>query len=249
MRFEIRRLHDAFHFTTVYVTHDQGEAMVTSDRIAVMNAGRIEQIDPPYVLYTKPRTRFVAGFIGRTNLVTGTCAGATVAFDGFQLPRGMFEDGGQNAGGRGAVLGPAAKHHPASRGPGYAEQGVSGGGTAFAMHFSRGNLGLCRFDPGQRPAAQGRDAAISGLRGRRNGVAGVRPAADGVDFGITASRLPDRRLTRIPARGTADEMRHRRPHDRVQTANGWRRATTGSAAPERRPRGAGTGRPGVALPR
>ena len=48
MRFEIRRLHDKFHFTTVYVTHDQGEAMVTSDRIAVMNLGRIEQIDAPY---------------------------------------------------------------------------------------------------------------------------------------------------------------------------------------------------------
>ncbi|MEJ1976513.1 MAG: hypothetical protein WDN49_10790 [Acetobacteraceae bacterium] len=58
MRFEIRRLHDAFHFTTVYVTHDQSEAMVTSDRIAVMNAGRIEQIDAPYTLYTRPKTRF-----------------------------------------------------------------------------------------------------------------------------------------------------------------------------------------------
>src|SRR6185437_9888306 len=65
MRFEIRRLHDTFHFTTVYVTHDQGEAMVTSDRIAVMNLGRIEQIDAPYALYNRPRTRFVAGFIGR----------------------------------------------------------------------------------------------------------------------------------------------------------------------------------------
>jgi iron(III) transport system ATP-binding protein len=61
MRFEIRRLHDEFHFTTVYVTHDQGEAMVTSDRIAVMNAGRLEQIDAPYLIYTKPRTRFVSG--------------------------------------------------------------------------------------------------------------------------------------------------------------------------------------------
>ncbi|MGH7042597.1 MAG: ABC transporter ATP-binding protein [Acetobacteraceae bacterium] len=96
MRFEIRRLHDTFHFTTLYVTHDQGEAMVTSDRIAVMNGGRIEQIDPPYLLYTKPRTRFVAGFIGRTNLLAGTCAGATVGFDHFQLPRGMFEDGGRD---------------------------------------------------------------------------------------------------------------------------------------------------------
>ena len=47
MRFEIRRLHDEFRITTVYVTHDQAEAMVTSDRIAVMNQGRIEQVDAP----------------------------------------------------------------------------------------------------------------------------------------------------------------------------------------------------------
>ena len=69
MRFEIRRLHDEFRITTVYVTHDQAEAMATSDRIAVMNAGKIEQVDAPHLLYTKPRTRFVAGFVGRTNLL------------------------------------------------------------------------------------------------------------------------------------------------------------------------------------
>jgi iron(III) transport system ATP-binding protein len=69
MRFEIRRLHDEFKITTVYVTHDQSEAMVTSDRIVVMNKGRVEQVDPPQVLYAKPKSRFVAGFIGRTNFV------------------------------------------------------------------------------------------------------------------------------------------------------------------------------------
>ncbi len=69
MRFEIRRLHDEFKITTVYVTHDQSEAMVTSDRIVVMNKGRVEQIDAPHTLYGKPRSRFVAGFIGRTNFV------------------------------------------------------------------------------------------------------------------------------------------------------------------------------------
>lgn len=93
MRFEIRRLHDTFQFTTVYVTHDQGEAMVTSDRIAVMNAGKIEQIDPPYLLYTRPRTRFVAGFIGRTNLMEGKCCGTDIVFDGFTLPQMMFAEG------------------------------------------------------------------------------------------------------------------------------------------------------------
>ena len=90
MRFEIRRLHDQFRFTTVYVTHDQGEAMVTSDRIAVMNGGRIEQIDTPYDLYCRPRTRFVASFIGRTNLLEAECDGQRVRFDGFDLPLGAF---------------------------------------------------------------------------------------------------------------------------------------------------------------
>lgn len=92
MRFEIRRLHDEFHVTTVYVTHDQGEAMVTSDRIAVMNRGRIEQIDDPRELYNRPKTRFVAGFIGRTNFIEGMSDDRDITFDGFSLPLGAFAD-------------------------------------------------------------------------------------------------------------------------------------------------------------
>jgi ABC-type Fe3+/spermidine/putrescine transport system ATPase subunit len=91
MRFEIRRLHDEFRVTTVYVTHDQAEAMVTSDRIAVMNHGRIEQVDHPRALYNKPKTRFVAGFIGRTNFIEGLSDGHKIAFDGFALPHAAFE--------------------------------------------------------------------------------------------------------------------------------------------------------------
>jgi ABC-type Fe3+/spermidine/putrescine transport system ATPase subunit len=86
MRFEIRRLHDEFNMTMVYVTHDQAEAMVTSDRIAVMNKGRIEQLDAPLEIYRRPRTRFVAGFIGRTNFLSGARRGDTVDFGGFALP-------------------------------------------------------------------------------------------------------------------------------------------------------------------
>ena len=71
MRFEIRRVHEMLHITTVYVTHDQAEAMVTSDRIAVMDAGRIEQIGTPVEIYERPATAFVARFIGRTNLLQG----------------------------------------------------------------------------------------------------------------------------------------------------------------------------------
>ncbi len=90
MRFEIRRLHNEFQVTTVYVTHDQAEAMVTSDRIAVMNHGRIEQIARPRELYDHPRTRFVAGFVGRTNFIEGVSDGERISFDGFAMPCAAF---------------------------------------------------------------------------------------------------------------------------------------------------------------
>jgi len=71
MRFEVRRLHDEYRYTTVYVTHDQSEAMTTADLIAVMNAGKIEQLGPPEDIYARPRSEFVARFIGSSNIVRG----------------------------------------------------------------------------------------------------------------------------------------------------------------------------------
>jgi multiple sugar transport system ATP-binding protein len=64
MRTEIKRVHQQVKTTTVYVTHDQIEAMTLADRVVVMNGGRIEQVGRPHDLYHRPRTRFVAGFIG-----------------------------------------------------------------------------------------------------------------------------------------------------------------------------------------
>ena len=64
MRIEIKKVHQKVHTTTVYVTHDQVEAMTLADRVVVMNKGRIEQIGTPNDLYHNPATRFVAGFIG-----------------------------------------------------------------------------------------------------------------------------------------------------------------------------------------
>ena len=97
MRFEIRRLHDEFRIAMVYVTHDQAEAMVTSDRIAVMNRGRVEQIDAPYALYGRPQTRFVAGFIGRTNFLDGKLEGDAVRFGGFSVPKAILQATGSLA--------------------------------------------------------------------------------------------------------------------------------------------------------
>jgi len=71
MRLEIRSLQKRLGITTVYVTHDQAEAMSLSDRIAVMNAGRIEQIGTPAEIYRRPATVFVADFIGRANFIEG----------------------------------------------------------------------------------------------------------------------------------------------------------------------------------
>src|SRR5215212_2817372 len=71
MRFEIRRLHDEYRYTTVYVTHDQSEAMTTADLIAVMNGGTIDQAGSPEEIYERPRSEFVARFIGSSNIVKG----------------------------------------------------------------------------------------------------------------------------------------------------------------------------------
>jgi ABC-type Fe3+/spermidine/putrescine transport system ATPase subunit len=71
MRDEIHRIVRELGITTVFVTHDQGEALVLSDVVAVMNAGRIEQLASPRSIYKEPRTSFVARFIGNANVLTG----------------------------------------------------------------------------------------------------------------------------------------------------------------------------------
>src|SRR6195256_5593793 len=86
MRFEIRRLHDEYRYTTVYVTHDQSEAMTTADLIAVMNAGKIDQLGTPEDIYDHPQSEFVARFIGSSNIVRGKALDAgRIAFAGATL--------------------------------------------------------------------------------------------------------------------------------------------------------------------
>ena len=71
MKIELKQLQAAFGTTFVYITHDQSEAMTLSDRIVVMNQGRAEQVGPPHEVYERPASAFVAGFLGKTNLVNG----------------------------------------------------------------------------------------------------------------------------------------------------------------------------------
>jgi spermidine/putrescine transport system ATP-binding protein len=71
MQIELKRIQREVGITFIFVTHDQNEALTMSDRLVVMNAGRVEQLGTPREVYERPRTRFVAGFIGTSNLITG----------------------------------------------------------------------------------------------------------------------------------------------------------------------------------
>ncbi|WP_111718703.1 ABC transporter ATP-binding protein [Homoserinimonas sp. OAct 916] len=82
MQLELKRMQREVGMTFVVVTHDQEEAMSMADRIAVLNAGRVEQLDTPVGLYSTPRTRFVADFIGTSNLFDGTADAAGIEVPG-----------------------------------------------------------------------------------------------------------------------------------------------------------------------
>ncbi|MBI3514827.1 MAG: ABC transporter ATP-binding protein [Proteobacteria bacterium] len=94
MQFELKRLHGELGVTIVYVTHDQEEALTLSDRIALMNAGRIEQLGRAEDLYERPVSRFVAEFIGESNLLDGRVeAGWFTTPDGIRAPVAARADG------------------------------------------------------------------------------------------------------------------------------------------------------------
>jgi spermidine/putrescine ABC transporter ATP-binding subunit len=86
MQFELKQLQQQLGVTLIFVTHDQEEAMTVSDRIAVMNAGRIEQIGPPNEIYNRPQTRFVSDFIGEINLFEGVWRDGAFVSNGARLP-------------------------------------------------------------------------------------------------------------------------------------------------------------------
>jgi putative spermidine/putrescine transport system ATP-binding protein len=92
MQIEIKRLQREFGLTAIMVTHDQGEAMSISDRIAVMNRGRIEQLDEPLAVYDRPATLFVNCFVGSCSLLAGRVVQRTE--EGFFRAPGAGRDDG-----------------------------------------------------------------------------------------------------------------------------------------------------------
>ena len=188
MRAELARLHDRLGITTVYVTHDQVEAMTLGSRVAVMRDGTVQQVDTPQTLYREPINLFVAAFIGSPsmNLVEAQVVGDAVEFAGFRIP---------------LTAGPAARRrpvragHPRDPAAGLLRRPHGGSGTAAdrgrrdggrgarvgdarPLH-GRGAAGRRRLGPGgdrrRRAGDADRHRPPRALHGRGRG-GGKRPA-------------------------------------------------------------------------
>ncbi|MFS8524242.1 MAG: ABC transporter ATP-binding protein [Limnochordales bacterium] len=153
LREELREMQRRLGITTIMVTHDQEEALAIADRVAVMNEGRFEQAGTPWELYDRPRTRFVAGFIGRGNFVAGRVEGDVIDFGRFgRLPKAAVPGGAARGDGPvralvrpeavrlrlfGAAEGPDADVHDAepheAGAPGFARSAAGAGLAAEAV--------------------------------------------------------------------------------------------------------------------
>jgi iron(III) transport system ATP-binding protein len=129
MRQEIRRICREFQLTSVYVTHDQQEALSIADRIAILNAGKLIQVGTPAEIYRRPRNRFVAEFIGEGNFLTGQIAGRNewleVTLGARRLLVAALDDSGSSVGSAITLcLRPEAIRIAATQPPGQAWQGT-----------------------------------------------------------------------------------------------------------------------------
>lgn len=91
MRAELRAIQKRTNVTFIYITHDQGEALAMSDRVAVMSRGKIQQIDVPQMIYNNPANGFVASFVGENNIFAGTLSAAAKGTGKFKTPVGEFK--------------------------------------------------------------------------------------------------------------------------------------------------------------
>jgi ABC-type Fe3+/spermidine/putrescine transport system ATPase subunit len=162
LRAEIAALRARIATTMVYVTHDQSEALALSDRVAVMNGGRIEQVDRPEQVYRNPATPFVAGFVGGANVLSGEIDGESFVAEGvrFSLPASV-----RGAPGKATLV---ARAEDLAIGQGGPELPLSARlflGDRFEYRFQLGTRSL-RVIGGETPARPGQRVAIQLLRGR-----------------------------------------------------------------------------------
>ena len=162
MRTEIKKVHQQVRTTTVYVTHDQVEAMTLADRVVVMNHGIIEQVGTPHELYHNPRTRFVAGFIGSPamNFIPcrmedgdgGLSVRLTDASDASPCRRRAPTSYRGHAQQRQAAAGPAARAHHGGRRASRARRGAVRGQARRHRADGHGDAGLLPARTGRRCA-------------------------------------------------------------------------------------------------
>ena len=198
MRFEVRRLHDEYRYTTVYVTHDQSEAMTTADVIAVMNAGKIEQAGSPEEIYERPRSEFVARFIGVEQRDQGQGARRQPP-----LLRGRdaaLQRRQARAGRRGRDLGPPARRRPVGEQARHERQRGAG---------DRGAAGLSRLEPRLYGRGCGRHATARGHLGGRERSAG----RVGVALSAAGTLPRAERMMAADCRSTLNETDNRRNRD------------------------------------
>jgi putative spermidine/putrescine transport system ATP-binding protein len=169
LREEIRAVQRQLGITTIYVTHDQEEALSMSDRVVVMNEGRVDQIGTPFEIYNRPRTRFVASFVGTLNIMKGKVvdpAGGKIEIDG-QIVRAARGIGEGRAGDvRSVALRPEAAVLEAPNGARNSLRGVIdevsflGSVVRIRVRFDGNTISLDTFNnPGQPPP--GRGAAVT----------------------------------------------------------------------------------------
>jgi putative spermidine/putrescine transport system ATP-binding protein len=152
LREEIRRVQLDVGTTTLFVTHDQEEALAVADRVGVMNAGRLDQIAPPTELYARPATRFVAEFVGLSNRLRADVSGNQASVLGSRV--GLLDGSVQQGPGH-ALVRPEAVHIAESGEPNAAVVSV-----AFLGPFSRVQ---CRLHDGQIVVAQVPSATVAHL--------------------------------------------------------------------------------------
>ena len=201
LQVELKRIQRDVGITFVYVTHDQEEALTMSDRIAVMNHGVVEQLDPPEEVYERPRTEFVAGFIGVSNLMPGSVASVERQARSERAPRQRPD--GAHAGRRRRAGRAVPRRRAAGEAAGRAGRGAGAGGrpsvegvvesavylgTATQMVVKlAGDVPLTVLVPERR---RGRAPAAAGRR---------RPRAAGVVAASTCTS--SRRAGDAPAQG------------------------------------------------
>jgi multiple sugar transport system ATP-binding protein len=163
MRSEIAALHKRLDATTIYVTHDQVEAMTMGDRIVILNGGEIQQVDTPLNVYHHPANMFVAGFVGQMNFLTGILEeGGLRLGDGTLLPLpGKLSGEAEDYKGRGAVLGVRPEHLAPENSPepGYemtvTPERIELLGSEQMIHFNFSGQPVVARWPSEQPVREG----------------------------------------------------------------------------------------------